>query len=142
MSAVITLRGRLGADPVSRETKNGKEMVTASIAVSLPTRESDEAQWFKLIAFGRTAEVLGKHGKGDALAIMGNLQLNVWTTKDGEERRDLQVLVEALMTPRRARAVANGTPSKKVNKEKSEPKAEAVANADESAEPFDDDIPF
>ena len=67
MSAVITLRGRLGADPVTRETKNGKGMVTASIAVSLPTRESDEVQWFQLLAFGRTAEALGRHAKGDAL---------------------------------------------------------------------------
>ena len=139
MSVVITLRGRLGADPVSRETKNGQEMVTASIAVSLPTRESNETQWFKLIAFGRTAEALGKHGKGDALAAMGNLQLNVWTNKDGEERRDLQVLVEAIMTPRRAYAVSNG--SKKVKKEsqvaQQKPEEPVTTDAD-----FDDDIPF
>ncbi len=109
MSAVITIRGRLGADPVTRETKNGKGMVTASIAVSLPSREADETEWFNLIAFGQTAEVLGNHAKGDALAVMGGLQLNVWTTKAGEERRTLQILVEALMTPRRAYAVSNVT---------------------------------
>ena len=134
MSAVITIRGRLGADPVTRETKNGKGMATASIAVSLPSREADETEWFNLIAFGQTAEVLGKHAKGDALAVMGGLQLNVWTTKAGEERRNLQILVEALMTPRRAYAVSNGT--KKVKK-KSQVQQPVTASAD-----FNDDLGF
>ena len=139
MSAIVTLRGRLGADPVTRKTNSGADMVTASLAVSLPTREGDDTQWFQLLAFGRTAEVLGKHAKGDALAIMGNLQLNVWTSEAGEERRDLQVVVEAIMTPRRAYSVSNGT--KKVKKEpqaaQQKPEQPVTASAD-----FDDDLGF
>lgn len=138
MSAVITLRGRLGADPVSRQTANGSAMATGSIAVSLPSREADETEWFNLIAFGRVAEALGGHRKGDALAVMGELQLNVWTTKTGEERRDLQIIVESIMTPRRARLVSNGTPSKS-KKQKPQGEAETAGNL---AEPFDDEIPF
>ncbi len=113
-------------------------MATGSIAVSLPSREADETEWFNLIAFGRVAETLGGHRKGDALAVMGELQLNVWTAKTGEERRDLQVLVESIMTPRRARVVSNGTPSKP-KKQKPQGEAETVGN---HAEPFDDEIPF
>ncbi len=114
-------------------------MATASIAVTLPTRESDETQWFSLIAFGRTAEVLGKHAKGDALAVMGNLQLNVWTTKAGEERRDLQVLVEAIMTPRRAYSVSNGTKKVKKEPQAAQQKPEQPVTQDTD---FDDNIPF
>lgn len=138
MTGIVTIRGHLGADPVTRQTNSGTQMVTASIAVNLPTREGDGAQWFQLLAFGRTAEALGKHGKGDALVIMGELQLNVWTTKAGQERRDFQVLTEALMTPRRARVIANGT-GKKTKESKSELEAETAGTPDE---PFDDDIPF
>ncbi len=133
MSAIITIRGRLGAKPAMRQTSNGNEMATASIAVTLPARvEEQQTQWFQLIGFGRTAEALGKHGKGDAVCVMGELQLNVWTSKEGVERRDLQVLVESLMSLRRASVVANGTPSKK----------KAVAEATEGGEDFDDDIRF
>ncbi len=88
MFAIITIRGRLGAKPVVRQTCNANEMATASIGVTLPARvEEQQTQWFQLIAFGRTAEALGKHTKGDAVCLMGELQLNVWTTKEGVERR-------------------------------------------------------
>ncbi len=88
MSAIITIRGRLGAKPVMRQPSNGNEMATASIGVTLPARvEEQQTQWFQLIAFGRTAEALGKHAKGDAVCLMGELQLNVWTAKEGVERR-------------------------------------------------------
>ncbi len=138
MSAIITIRGRLGTKPVMRQTSNGNEMATASIAVTLPARvEEQQTQWFQLIAFGRTAEALGKHTKGDAVCLMGELQLNVWTTKEGVEKRDLQVLVESLMTPRRARVVANGT-AKKTQKAKLELEAETAGNPDA----FDDEINF
>ncbi len=138
MSAVITVRGRLGAKPVMRQTSNGNEMATASIGVTLPARvEKQQTQWFQLIAFGRTAEALGKHTKGDAVCLMGELQLNVWTTKEGVERRDLQVLCEAIMSPRRARPITNGTSKK--TKQSRLGEGETAGNLDE---PFDDEIPF
>ncbi len=38
MSAVIAVRDRLGAAPVTRQTSNGSQMATGSLAVNLPTR--------------------------------------------------------------------------------------------------------
>ncbi len=64
-------------------------------------------------------------------------KLNVWTMKAGQERRGLQVLCEAIMSPRHARAVTNGTP-----KEMKESKPELEAEAGNPDEPFDDDIPY
>ncbi len=90
MSAVVTLRGCLGADPVTRQTNSGTNMVTASIAVNLPSRQGDETEWCNLLAFGRVAETLAIHKKGDALVALGELQVNRYTTRDGEERRNLQ----------------------------------------------------
>ncbi len=139
MSAIITIRGRLGATPVMRQTSNDNQMATASIAVTLPARvEEQQTKWFQLIAFGRIAEALGKHVKGDAFVVMGELQLNVWTTKEGVERRNLQVLCEAIMSPRRARPITNGT-AKKTKKSKLGLEAETTGNPDE---PFDDEIHF
>ncbi len=85
----------------------------------------------------RIAEALGKHVKGDALVVVGELQLNVWTTKEGVERWDLQVLCEAIISPRRARVVANGT-GKKTAKSKLELEAETTGNPDA----FDDEVNF
>ncbi len=48
--------GRLGADPVERQTKTGKSMTTASAAVSAGRPDAgEETVWFNLVAFGRAA---------------------------------------------------------------------------------------
>ena len=58
--------GRLGADPVERQTKNDKLMVTATIAVDVARHDADaDTVWFGLVAFGRAAEALARHVKGE-----------------------------------------------------------------------------
>ena len=96
MSADITARGRLGQDPKRIETKTGKPMTRASLAVG----EGDETLWLGVVAFGKQAELLARHEKGDVLTVTGRLELNVWTTKEGEQRKDLQCIAEQMMSIR------------------------------------------
>ena len=70
------LHGRLGADPVERQTKNGKAMVTATVAVDAARHGADaDTAWFNLVAFGRAAKDLMRHQKGDLVACMGGAPL-------------------------------------------------------------------
>ena len=48
--------GRLGADPVERKTRNGKDMATASLAVNVARYDEDEdTLWVSVAAFGKWA---------------------------------------------------------------------------------------
>ena len=76
MSAIITIRSRLGHDAQTRPLNNNGQMATGSLAVTLPSRQEDETEWFNLIAFGRVAETLGGHKKGDSLVVMGSNQID------------------------------------------------------------------
>ncbi len=99
-----SLYGRIGADPVERETRNGKAMVTASLAVSAGRPDADqETQWFNLIAFGRAAEALARHVKGDLIGCMGALYRNRYTGRDGQEREGWSLTVEAIVSSRTVR---------------------------------------
>ena len=123
--------GRLGADPVERETRNGKSMVTASLAVSAGRPDADEeTQWFNLIAFGRAAKDLARHIKGDLVACMGTLTKNRYTARDGQEREGWSLTVESIVSARTVRPSGGRK------------RTEAAKAAPPSAGAFDDQIPW
>ncbi len=130
-----SLYGRLGADPIERETRNGKAMVTVSLAVSAGRPDADEETvWFSLAAFGRTAETLARHAKGDLIAAMGPLHRTRFTGRDGQERQGWSLTVESVVS---ARTVRPGGGRKRAEAAKPAP---AVASAGNGT-PFDDPIP-
>ena len=99
-----SIYGRLGADPVERQTKNAKVMVTVPLAVSAGRPDADEeTQWFNLIAFGRAATDLMRQVKGDLVACMGTLTKNRYTARDGQERESWSLNVESIVSARTVR---------------------------------------
>ncbi len=130
-----SIYGRLGADPVERQTRNGKAMVTASLAVSAGRPDADEETvWFSLAAFGRAAETLARHAKGDLLAAMGPLHRTQFTGRDGQERESWSLTVEAIVS---ARTVRPGGGRKRAEAAKAAPAGASAGNGT----PFDDPIP-
>lgn len=68
MTAQISAYGRLVADPQTRTTGKGTNMAMARLAVSLPCNTAEDGQapfWLGILAFGKQADVLAKHQKGD-----------------------------------------------------------------------------
>ncbi len=104
MTAHIAAYGRLGSDPVQRQSQSGNPWATASIAV--PLGQNDDGalvQWFSVVAFGRVAETLARHTKGDLLSVSGKLQLNRWTDREGNDREQLQVIADTVMSAKAVR---------------------------------------
>src|SRR5215470_12674342 len=96
--------GRLGADPIERQTRAGDAMATPSLAahVNRPG-EPEEIEWFSVITFGRVADELARHAKGDLLGVMGELTRSRFTGRDGTERAAWSaVTAEALVSARGA----------------------------------------
>ena len=91
-NATLAAYGRLGADPREHETRKGGAMATAGLAVDVPDRTRDaeegatETLWFSVAAFGRVAEDLARHAKGDPVSVSGRLQFSRYQARDGEER--------------------------------------------------------
>ncbi len=127
--------GRLGADPVERETRNGKEMVTVSLAVNAGRPDvGEETQWFNLVAFGRAAKDMMRHAKGDLVACMGGLTKNRYTAHDGQERESWSLNVESIMS---ARTVRPGGGRKRAEAAGSAPAGASAGNGT----PFNDPLP-
>ncbi len=130
-----SIYGRLGADPVERQTRNGKAMVTVSLAVSAGRPDADEETvWFSLAAFGRAAETLARHAKGDLIAAMGPLHRTRFTGRDGQEREGWSLNVDAIVS---ARTVRPGGGKKRAEAAKAAPPGASASNG----APFNDPLP-
>jgi len=101
-----SIYGRLGRDPETRQTKNGNNMVMTSIAVDATpgNHEGDqETIWFQVLAFGRVAETLARHSKGDLVSMSGRVTQNRWTGSDGEERVSMTIVADTVISARSVR---------------------------------------
>jgi len=122
--------GRLGGDPRTIDTSSGKAMTVASIAVEIAERgvEQPEPEWIGLVAFGKHAETLAKHARGECVSVSGRVQRNRYTDRAGNERVQLQVVADSIVS---ARTVRPGGGKKK-----------AATNGESATKDFDDAIPW
>lgn len=58
--------------------------------------------WLGVIAFGKQAEVLAKHQKGNLVSVAGN-KLNQWTGQDGGTQQGYQVIADSVLSARTVR---------------------------------------
>ncbi|AOP43931.1 single-stranded DNA-binding protein [Edwardsiella tarda] len=156
MTAQISAYGRLVAEPQSRTTANGAQMAMARLAVSLPCHSSQDGQatfWLGIVAFGKQAEALVKHQKGDMISVMGNMQINQWTGQDGGTQSGYQVVADAVVSVRTSRPAGRqgqqGQADNALQRAKQQAtdhqqqKGQYPAPEDEDQRPpFDDDLPF
>ncbi|ENZ9957604.1 single-stranded DNA-binding protein [Salmonella enterica] len=139
MTAQIAAYGRLVADPQTKTTSKGTNMTMARMAVSLPCSAAQDGQatlWLGVLAFGRQADALAKHTKGDIVSVGGTMQINQWTGQDGGTQSGYTVIADSVISARTARLGGN----RQKSTGKKPPAQAATPNHDEP--PFPDDIPF
>jgi single-strand DNA-binding protein len=138
-----SLSGRLGKDPKSIPTKTGTLMVSAPIAVDVSSYQGESSVWVSLTAFGKYAELLSGHVKGDTIAASGRLELAHWTDDEGAVRDSWRLIADHLHS---ARTVRKSGRARSSQRQTSEPPDDAPdageAQPRSDALPFDDDIPF
>lgn len=79
MTAQISAYGRLVADPQLKTTSKGTPMALVSMAVPLPCSQAYDGtatMWLSVLAFGRQADALAKHQKGELVSVAGNMQIS------------------------------------------------------------------
>ena len=127
----LVIIGRLTRKPEQRTTMSGKSLTRFTIAVDGGTRAAPEVSFFDCSAWGERGEFIERHfDKGDPIIILGKLRQATWTTKNGEERRAVEIVVNnANFPPKPRNTVQPG----------------AVAKSEISDEPYEDDgepLPF
>ena len=92
----VVLMGRLTADPELRTTASGVSVARFSIAVDRGyTRPGEEKQtdFINIVAWRQTAEFVSKYfHKGSMIAVQGELRMNKFTDKNGQNRTTYEVM--------------------------------------------------
>lgn len=103
MSAQLAAYGRLGSDPVERTSQAGRAWATCTIAVAMQGEDDTPPLWLGIVAFGRAAEALCRHAKGDLLSVSGQMKLNRWRDSAGNDREQLQVIADSVVSAKSVR---------------------------------------
>ena len=91
----ITIVGNMGSDPELSFTTNGKAKVRFSVADTREVNEKKETTWHKCVAWGKTAEnIASLFTKGQRVILSGRYKMDEYTTKTGEKKQNLEVLVD------------------------------------------------
>ncbi|EPT6269317.1 single-stranded DNA-binding protein, partial [Escherichia coli] len=111
-------------------------MTLARMAVSLPCSQAQDGQatlWLSVIAFGKQADQLAGHEKGNVISVSGVMQISQWTGQNGETRQGYQVIADSVISAKTVRP--GGSRRKTTGTQGNQP----PAGGDD---PYGDDIPF
>jgi single-stranded DNA-binding protein len=133
MTAFALITGALSRTPELRTAKSGKAYATATIKVAA----DNATDFWSVLAFSESAQAeLSRLGEGDKVSLQGSLKLEVYTSKNGEQKISRTLFADhvlALRQPPRQR-----TP-------KAAPDRRHAGARDDvpppSAAPFDDGLP-
>ena len=98
----VFLIGRLGNDPIQRETKNGTTVVHFSMATSRRLRSEEDAaedalpveetQWHQIVSWGKQGELCAQYlKKGSPVFIEGSIRMHKYTAKDGASKNAFEI---------------------------------------------------
>lgn len=95
----IVLMGRLTKDPELRRTATGIAVASFSIAVDRDFGKTEsgekETDFIDIVAWRQTAEFVSKYfAKGRMAVVSGRLQIRSWTDKEGNKRRNAEVVAD------------------------------------------------
>ncbi|PPS20586.1 single-stranded DNA-binding protein [Brachyspira murdochii] len=97
---IVTLIGRLTADPQRKYTQGGMEIAEFSIANNyyVITKNTTEVNYFDIVAFGKLAETVSKYLiKGKQVLISGTLRQERWQDKNTNTTRSkVRIIMQSM----------------------------------------------
>lgn len=96
MNNYISIIGRFTKDLELRSTSSGKSVVEFNLAVNRTLKNKDgeyETDFIPVTIWGKTAETITKYcKKGDLIGVAGELRIDKYKDKDGNDRYKTYVL--------------------------------------------------
>jgi single-strand DNA-binding protein len=99
----VTLIGNLGMDPEIKDLDGGRKLAKVSIATNESYKNTKgekvtETQWHNLVAWGKTADFMGKYlQKGSEIVVEGKLINRNYTDKEGVKKYVTEIQVNDLL---------------------------------------------
>jgi single-strand DNA-binding protein len=100
----VILIGNLGKDPEVKYTPGGMPIAHFTLATNERFKDKegnwqDRTEWHNLVAFQRTAEIVGEYlKKGRTVYIEGSLRTNSWDDKEsGQKKYRTEIIVNDLV---------------------------------------------
>jgi len=98
----VILIGNVGTDPEIRNTNDGREIASFSLATSESWKDKntgekkDKTEWHRLVVFSQGLVGIVKNyvKKGSKLYIEGQLQTRKWTDKDGVDKYTTEIVLQ------------------------------------------------
>lgn len=92
-----TIIGHIGRDPETRFLPDGKPVCQFSVAVTKKMKGQDATTWWRVSAFGRTAEIAQQYlAKGSPVLVAGEPVLREYQAKDGSTKSSLELTADRL----------------------------------------------
>lgn len=108
----IVIMGRMTRDPELRRTGSGVPVASFTLAVDRDFSSKDgekETDFIDCVAWRATGEFVSKYfAKGRMACVSGSLQLRDWTDKDGNKRRNAEVIADNVYFADSKTAAENG----------------------------------
>lgn len=101
----VLISGRLGQDPILRQTKSDKAVTQLSVATTYGTGDKELTTWHRVSAWGKTAETCNRYlKKGSKVLVQGRIRHSKYEASDGTKRDSTEIVadqVSFLGSPRR-----------------------------------------
>ena len=97
----VMLGGRLTADPELKQTQNGIQVASFTIAVNRRFRSNDNQQptadFFNVTAWRVLADhVVRYYRKGSSIFVIGSIQNRSWTDQQGQKRYATDIVADEI----------------------------------------------
>lgn len=137
----VVLMGRIVSNPELKTTQSGTNVTTFRIAVDrsyVKSGEERQTDFFDIVAWRSNADFVCKHfTKGSLIAIDGQLQSRTYQTKDGSNRRTVEVVADSVsFTGERKNPVSAA------QNEEYTPSADDYSDFSDYVPAEDEDLPF
>ena len=140
MINMVALMGRLTFEPEIRTTPSGVSVMRFQIACDRSYQKSGQdrqADFIDCVAWRQTAEFISRYfHKGSMIAVEGTLQTSSYTDKNGNQRKQVEVLANNVSFCGSKSETGSAAGSQ------ANPNYSSADNSDFDEIPDDDDLPF
>lgn len=137
----VFIIGRLTADPIVRNTPNGQQVASFSLATNRIWKDKagarqTEVEYHNIVVWGRSAEIASQFlTKGSTALVEGRLQTRSWKNKEGQNVKTTEIIADRLQLGPRPAGAGGG-----FNKAGSHPHTDAPARHD-GVDPVSAELP-
>ena len=145
----VILVGNLGNDPDVRTMPNGELVANITVATSESWNDKNTGErrevteWHRIVFYRRQAEVAGEYlRKGSKVYVEGRLKTRKWQDQNGQDRYTTEIQGDVLQMLDSRQNGDNQDKSSTSNAYANAKNGTKSTQTQQSADNFDDDIPF